>query len=292
MIIMEIKNVVLRNEIMKWEEKGPAFTNFFTVFESLIEAADIIAGIYKFPDYQLQNYIVGLQCIYIGLSFQSKDEKKSKVYLDNSTELISPVLDKIIAHVDSDGYRNEIIGLTITGTDQFSFNGISGVIDANALKLYAKKIGESIVTTGDVEKIERNFVKYKRGQYSIEEPVPSVFFHTDLKLSRVDEIRRYLVDCKYTDVDENTWRHWFGKVTWTGSTKPGKINWYSASDLLSNIICLICGNFKVSTEKAMKKIFKLQKGKKFQNPTNARNQRGKYPYKRIYEIMEHAETKL
>jgi hypothetical protein len=116
--------------------------------------------------------------------------------------------------------------------------------------------------------------------------------HTDLTATRLDELYNYLTSEKLIKTTPEMWRFWFTKQSLQAGKKPIKIQWLGAGSVLTNVVMLVCGNFTNHTETAMKAAFNLQSGKKYQQPTNNRNNRGKYPYKRIYEIMEHAETKL
>lgn len=127
------------------------------------------------------------------------------------------------------------------------------------------------------------------------EPPAGTTLHTDLEPTRLDVLYSYLTDEKLIKTTPEMWRYWFTKPSLQAGKQPKKIQWLGAGSVLSNVTMLVCGNFTNHTETAMKAAFKLQSGTKYQQPTiikKKREFRGDRPYKRIYEIMEHAETKL
>ena len=124
------------------------------------------------------------------------------------------------------------------------------------------------------------------------EPPAGTTLHTELTPTRLDVLYNYLTSEKLINTTPEMWLFWFTKQSLPDRKKPIKIQWLGAGSVLSNVVTLVCGNFTNRTETAMKAAFNLQTGKKYQQPTNDRNSRGKHPYKRIYEIMEHAERKL
>lgn len=124
------------------------------------------------------------------------------------------------------------------------------------------------------------------------EPPAGTTLHTDLEPTRLDVLYSYLTDEKLIKTTPEMWRYWFTKPSLQAGKQPKKIQWLGAGSVLSNVIMLVCGNFTNHTKTAIEAAFKLQSGTNYQRPTQNRNNRGKYPYKRIYEIMEHAETKL
>lgn len=124
------------------------------------------------------------------------------------------------------------------------------------------------------------------------EPPTGTTLHTELTPTRLEVLYDYLTDEQLINTTPEMWRFWFTKQSLQAGKKPVKIQWLGAGSVLSNVTMLVCGNFTNHTETAMKAAFKLQSGTNYQQPTPDRNNRGKYPYKRIYEIKEHAETKL
>ena len=117
------------------------------------------------------------------------------------------------------------------------------------------------------------------------------FFTTQLNQVRMKAIHKYLSDEKYINVDIDSWLYWFGLKTWTNKKmKPQKIKWLAASYILSNVVFIICDNFKNDTERTMQNVFTLQKGGKFQNKTTV--DRTKKPYKTLYEKIEMAEHSI
>lgn len=122
-----------------------------------------------------------------------------------------------------------------------------------------------------------------------------ITFNTKLTLTRLDELYNYLTNEKLINTTPEMWRYWFTKQSLQAGKKKTKIQWLGAGSVLSNVILLVCGNFTNHTETAMKAAFKLQSGTNYQQPTIIKKKkelRGNYPYKRIYEIIEHAENKL
>lgn len=115
---------------------------------------------------------------------------------------------------------------------------------------------------------------------------------TDLSEPRMAALYTYLLEEKFIKTTPEMWRYWFTKQSLLAGKNPVKIQWLGAGSVLSNVVALICGNFTNDTANAMKAAFKLSSGTKYQKPTNSRFERGKKPFKRIYEIKEHAETKL
>lgn len=124
------------------------------------------------------------------------------------------------------------------------------------------------------------------------EPPAGTTLHTKLTPTRLDVLYNYLTDEQLINTTPEMWRFWFTKQSLQAGKKPIKIQWLGAGSVLSNVIMLVCGNFTNHTKTAMEAAFKLKSGTNHQQPKPDRNNRGKHPYKRIYEIMEHAETKL
>ena len=288
---MEIQNIVLRNRMDKWLFINPIFNKFFENYKVLIELADRNLDYYQLTERELIEFIDGVIYFELSFSFKEKDKEKERKYSEKGYELLKPVLDAIIKHVNSESYREYIVKQQITGKNTFEFGGVNGVIDIDAIKLHANRIGKHILMRKDVEEIEKDFVKYNREIYSLPIDDSKLRFTTKLDQSRMKAIHQYFYEEKFIEPDEASWLYWFDLQPWLIKKKnPGRIKWIKASYHLTNVVYILCGNMAVNTEKVMKKAFILRNGRHFQKKTIF--DKSKEPYKKLYEKMEMAHHSI
>jgi len=271
---MEIQNNVLRNRMDKWLFINPIFNNFFENFKVFIELADFYLDYYQLTERELIELIDGIIYFELSFYFKEKDKEKERKYSEKGYKLLKPVLDAIIKHVNSESYREYIVKQQITGKNTFEFGGVNGVIDIEAIKLHANRIGKQILMRKDVEEIEKDLVKYSREIYSLPIDDSKLLFTTKLDQSRMKAIHQYLYEEKFIEPDEASWLYWFDLQPWLSKKKnPGRIKWNKASYHLTNVVYILCGNMAVNTEKVMERAFILQNGRHFQKKQYLINQK-------------------
>lgn len=196
-------------------------------------------------------------------------------------------LTKAFFLAEKDGYNNWKV---LNGIFDYSISKEANKnIIHSVVNLHWKINNETITNNHNLIYLVREILKIVEGTT---EPPAGTTLHTDLELVRLDHLYNYLSDEELIKTTPEMWRYWFTQQSLQAGKQPKKIQWLGAGSVLSNVIMLVCGNFTNHTKTAIEAAFKLQSGTNYQRPTQNRNNRGKYPYKRIYEIMEHAETKL
>ena len=106
-------------------------------------------------------------------------------------------------------------------------------------------------------------------------------------------IHQWLMENNYIDVDVDSWLFWFDLESWKyKKKKPAKIKWNEAVYHLTNVVYILCGNMNKQTETAMKEIFQIPKGSKFQKLTKNNIQRDVDPYKTLYNMIEYSERNI
>jgi len=291
---MEIKNKILKRELNKWINETPFSKKVFDLFATFIELADEISEIYQFKEQELSDYMAGWPSMYLFLILEKKGDPRKKYYEEKATKLIKPVLEKLSEHLKSESYQKLIISQQITGDTLLRVDGVEDKISVDAIFKHISRIGASPLTPIDIEKVEGDFVRYKRELYKDENKgEKSVFLTTKLNQVRMKAIHQYLYDKKLIDVDEvvGNWLYWFSLQSWQDTKrKPAKIKWIGAAYVLTNVVYILCENMTKETEQAMKNAFKLPKGSKFQKKTNIDYL--KDPYKSIIEKFNFAERYL
>lgn len=160
---------------------------------------------------------------------------------------------------------------------------------------YIEKIGRASGTRFAYEKLKHNnksiFEKFEGKGIT---PPPPSKLTTELNQVRMKAIHQWLKENKYIDVDVDSWLYWFDLQTWNNKKKnPAKIKWIGAVYHLTNVVYLLCGNnMNKQTETAMKEIFQIPKGGKFQKVTKKNIQRDVEPYKSLYSMMKYAERNI
>ena len=285
---MKYKNRILNEQISKWTAAAPdSYIDFYN-YRTIIKIADELSEVFNFSEKDLARIVDGI--FFLNLSLK-KDSRNSELYNRTAYSHLMLLFDPLIKQLNSDSYKEYIIREQITEEDILEINNMIIKINAKAIILHAKRTSKALITTKDVETVQKSLVRYNKEFYS--EPIDDskLRFSTKLDQIRMKAIHQYLYDEGYIEFDEASWLYWFDLQPWLNKKKnPSKIQWNKASYILSNIIYIICGNMEVRTETVMKNAFSLRKGKQFQKKTIF--VRTKIPYKNIYEKIEMAHHSI
>jgi len=153
---------IILNEIKAWSDINPLFKSYFIKepIRTLIEICAIVTLDHPLREELIINFVTGLTAL--PMFEKTKDER----YAFEFEKLTKPVFDQLKEKITSDDYRNTLIDTEISGEGMLQINDVSIPISAKEILLHIRRINATPIIGQDIAEIERDWLKYKRNQYS------------------------------------------------------------------------------------------------------------------------------
>jgi len=159
---------VIEREIEFWANKNQFYNNYFRkgTIRGLIHLCEIITQRHPLDDKLISDFIAGLALFPICMNTKNEEQGKEFDMLTN------PVIEIISKHVTSEEYRKLIIDKGISGEAIFKCNGVESPISQKELLLHIERTNATPLVPKDISAIERDWIEYKRMQYTVRDNQP------------------------------------------------------------------------------------------------------------------------
>jgi len=156
------RTALVQDTIIDYSSVSATFDKFFKLKGTAksIKPALIMVHLRPISDVMLADFIQGL-CEFM-LFLGSKNEEHAQ----NCETLMRPSLNKLQEFLESDLWRNLIIGFEVTGEESQTINGMTIPFSPEAILMHIERIGAFPLIADDIASIKSDFMSYNESLYA------------------------------------------------------------------------------------------------------------------------------